>query len=68
MWNINQIFCVEHRGNTEEEQRQKNILLEQKKKDLEKLQYDLQGLHKRTTELHSEEKRSKEQVAEMRFS
>ena len=53
--------------NLEEERRENNLLLEQKK-ELEKLQSDLQERVKRTSELQCEQKTIREQVAQVRYN
>ena len=53
--------------NLEEERRENNLLLERKRKELEKLQSDLQERVKRTSELQCEQKTFKEQVAQVRY-
>ena len=54
--------------NLEEERRENNLLLERKRKELEKLQIDLQERVKRTSELQCEQKTIKEQVAQVRYN
>lgn len=54
--------------NLEEERRENDLLLERKRKELEKLQNDLQERVKRTSELQCEQKTIREQVAQVRYN
>ena len=54
--------------NLEEERHENNLLLEQKQKELKRLQSDLQERVRRTSELQREQQAIREQVAQVRYN